>query len=442
MDRGVNGSLARAADLISRNRRLIRLIGVLGGIRAAHAVGGIVLVAVVVRGWSLTDAGVYFLFVTVSAMAGALLLGALQHLSLRHGSIYREKGDDAGRLRLFGFGWAVALLLYVVLKGLLAAVGTGGAGLPEAATRLLATGLLAESITLSGLILFMVGYARSGGHLTAAQLPEFVFRTWGMVLLAAAVLALPGAHDAVSLPQLFVAVQIVSLLFLLAVSRAFVSFVKLRPSTIRPERGWVAEYPRLAFYTGSGAVLASMDVILVGLLLSVEDAAIYKVAAQAGAIIISGIQLSNVIYAPQMAVLHDKGERDQLQRVTRHSARISFLISLAVVALFAVSQPVLPTIFGSEFGAAYVPLMILAAGRLVNAWYGSATNLAIMSGTSILIVWAQLLGIVVAALLIGLLAPAGGVAGVAMAMSVSLVVWNVVLARALHRKLKVKLGAF
>ena len=113
------------------------------------------------------------------------------------------------------------------------------------------------------------------------------------------------------------------------------------------------------------------------------------------------------------------------------------------MVLFAVvGEWLLVTLFGSEFGGAYWPLLILGLGQLANAGFGATAMLLNMTGferdvTRVVAIAAGLnVGLNLA------LIPFFGVIGAAVATSVSLLFWNVWLWQVVRWRLGVSSLAF
>jgi len=91
--------------------------------------------------------------------------------------------------------------------------------------------------------------------------------------------------------------------------------------------------------------------------------------------------------------------------------------------------------FGSPHETAYIPLIILLVGQLINSGAGSVGLLLNMSGheqeTARGMIVATVLNVVLNLLLI----PLWGINGSSLATSVSLIVWNVLLWRVVQKKL-------
>lgn len=135
-----------------------------------------------------------------------------------------------------------------------------------------------------------------------------------------------------------------------------------------------------------------------------------------------------MVLAPQFARLYTLGDRKNLQRVIRLGALVGLITALPVaIAFLLFGEQILVLIFGSEYGAGYTALAILAVGQLVNAPLGQVAHLLNMTGHE----RATGRGFAVAALsnvlLNLLLIPPFGMSGAALATASTVILWNCVL---------------
>ncbi len=185
------------------------------------------------------------------------------------------------------------------------------------------------------------------------------------------------------------------------------------------------------------------DLVMLGLFMESGDVGVYRVAAQAATVVAFGLNAMNMVVAPRFARLYAGGHAAQLQWTVTFSARIILLLTLPVAAGLALfADPVIRLVFGTGYTAGSTALAILAAGQLANALFGSVAFLLNMTGherdTARGLAAAVALNIVLNLLLI----PVFGLEGAAVATSVTLVLWNLLLWRAVRRRLGIDSTAF
>lgn len=228
---------------------------------------------------------------------------------------------------------------------------------------------------------------------------------------------------------------------------AALSFASLRRAVPEPARtaapaGEPREWLRVALpLLAVNALLVVQeraDVLAVGSLLGPAEAGIYGAASRVASLIAFGLTAVNAWAAPLVSDLHARGDRAGLERLVRLAARAIFVVTLPLcvgVALFG--RQVLAA-FGPEFQVAHGALVLLAGSQLVNALAGPVGFLMTMTGRQdtaarILAVHTAL-GIVLCLVLV----PRWGILGAAAATTATRVSWNVVMATAVWRTLRLR----
>jgi O-antigen/teichoic acid export membrane protein len=279
-------------------------------------------------------------------------------------------------------------------------------------------------------------------RIVQGQLPEFVLRPGLFVALLASVALAGGGLTAPVAMALHVA----------AAAVAFVvgawMLLRFAPTAVRSAeaayegRAWLASAIPLAFVSGMQLVNHHTSILMLGMFLAPAQVGIFRVAVQTAALAAFGLQVVASVMAPRIAEVYAHGERKRLQRLATGAARIGLAFNLALTAMFLVVGPwLLPMLFGEPFGAAYVPLVILLGGQLVNSATGTAELLLNMTGYE----RETARGVAVAAgvnvLSNLLLIPPFGLFGAAAATAASLATWNVLLWFAVRRRLGVDSSA-
>jgi len=176
---------------------------------------------------------------------------------------------------------------------------------------------------------------------------------------------------------------------------------------------------------------------------SSEDVGIYRVVAASVLMINFGKQAIVSVVSPFFSRMYAKSEMQSLQALVTKSNQVVFLLSLPAFLVFLLAgEAMLGLIFGEEFSAGYVPLVILSLGYVFGMTIGSVSALLNMTGhekyTAISVGMSAVLNIVLNLLLI----PVWGIAGAATAMAVSMVISNSMLWVIAVRQLGIKSGIF
>ena len=118
------------------------------------------------------------------------------------------------------------------------------------------------------------------------------------------------------------------------------------------------------------------------------------------------------------------------------STAVLLPIALFVVGfLFLFGEDVIRLLFGEPYLPAYVPLVILASGQLINVAFGSVGQFLTMTGHERDSLSSLGLSAVANVALNAILIPRYGGVGAAIATALSVVIWNVLLSIRLYRRL-------
>lgn len=429
---------ARLATLYARAQTAIRGPGAakvagLTALRVLAAVGTLLSVTVIVRVFPVEAAGQFFVFLAAAQFVAGAALGPLMMLAIRFGSVHKADGDREalGRLILFGAA-AIALLAVIVWLAHPLASDMTGMALGEA-------WVFAAVAALSGAMVFLGGLARVNGKIIAAIVPENVLRPAG---LAIAALALWFAGLAV-FPALSVAYGAVLLAVcaVLAVMGPWHA-ARFTRSGLAAYRPYLRAYGPLAAYGLVSTALTTFDILIVSGAVSIEAVPAYKAAIQYAMLLTTGVIFANLIYGPQIAIAHAQGDLPALQRLARSSSRLA-------LGFYAIAfAPLLtgPFLFELAFGAvgreAWGLALILCAGRFVNAWFGSVTNIANLTGRTTLLALMQGGSVVILVVLGSVLGGQLGSAGIAIAASTACILWTVGTKILLSRVTRLAFGPF
>jgi O-antigen/teichoic acid export membrane protein len=289
------------------------------------------------------------------------------------------------------------------------------------------------------------GAALSGlRHVVTGQIPEFLLRP-GIFTLLLAVAFLAG-KSSLSAPMAMA-------LYVVSSALAFgVGAWLLWHATPLPVRealprfdgqAWLLSALPLAFIGGMQLIDQQASILLQGFFLPDASIGIFRIASQVAILASFGLMTINLVLSPRFAALFVHGEMDKLQRLVTNSARVILLINLVLTAGFILwGKLFLRLAFGLPYESAYVPLIILLIGQLINSGAGSVGLLLNMSGhereTARGMVIAACINVVLNLLLI----PRMGINGSAVASSTSLIVWNILLWWAVRKKLGINSLAF
>lgn len=199
--------------------------------------------------------------------------------------------------------------------------------------------------------------------------------------------------------------------------------------------GWTRSALPLLFARGMQVVNAQTDIILLGAIKGAELAGIYAVATRGAELITFVLVSVNTVLAPAIASLHAAGDMRRLQSVITKSVRVIMVFSLPVALALILSGERFLVLFGQGFTRGATALAILSAGQLMNAAMGSVGLLLIMTGHERDAAMGVGISALVNLVLNALLIPVWGMEGAAAATAISMIIWNLLLAVWVYKRL-------
>jgi O-antigen/teichoic acid export membrane protein len=379
--------------------------------------------------------GIYaFVMAVVSLLSVPAAMG-LPTLVLRETARSEAAGDWGGMLGL----WRWSTLAVIAMSGLAAlAILAFLLWMPqdaEGARR--ATLLLAVPL----IPLLALGNLRGAAlmglrRVVLGQLPEFIL-TPSFLLLLVALGIFVFAHDLTAPIAVSLHIAAASLAFIIGAALLFAN----RPKGITHARAtyrirpWIGAILPLALLGGIHVTNQQIGIVVTGALGSDHEAGTLRIAVQAAALVAFGLDTVLLTLSPHLARIAAKGDTRSLQQLSTAGARAAFAFSIVAFAGFALLGPwLIDFVFGPAYAEAYLPIVIIAGGQVINSAFGPVGAILNMSGHE----RSTLFGMSIAAacniVLTILLVPMLGAVGAAIAIALTLFCWNVVLWRlALHK---------
>lgn len=190
---------------------------------------------------------------------------------------------------------------------------------------------------------------------------------------------------------------------------------------------WTAVSLPMLFMATMYWILKRTDIIMLGAYLGTAEAGIYSTASEVSGIMEVGLAGVNSMLAPMVSEFYHTGQTEQLRRVVTLAARAVFVYMVTAMMVMSFSGRIVLSLYGSKFVEAYVPLLVLLGGQVVNAMVGPVGLIMTMTGHQNKAGLILGLGAVVNVSLNMLLIPRLGLVGAAVASAASMVVWNVLM---------------
>jgi O-antigen/teichoic acid export membrane protein len=184
---------------------------------------------------------------------------------------------------------------------------------------------------------------------------------------------------------------------------------------------WAFAWPR-SFAASFQVLITWLDVLLVGAILSSQDAAVYSTAGRY--LVLSSFGLSAIVagIAPTAALILDRGDLDHAEKLYRSSTRWAILITWPVLIVLALVPRELMQVFGTAYQRGSTTLAILSAAMMVFVGTGPNGMFLLMGGKSSVNLAIQGLSLSVNVVLNLLLLPRVGLIGAPIAWAVAIVV--------------------
>ncbi|MPZ69890.1 MAG: hypothetical protein GEU71_10200, partial [Actinobacteria bacterium] len=180
-------------------------------------------------------------------------------------------------------------------------------------------------------------------------------------------------------------------------------------------RAPAALFSQLLFWT---------DLFVVTRYVSDAGVGVYSAVLRAGQVVVLFLTSVNLMFAPFVADLHNRGETERLDNLFKTLTRWTLAATLPGFLLLAVAPDSVLRLFGSGFGSGETALLILLGGQLVNIATGSVGFVLIMTGRTgwDLVVYA--FSLVLDLTLAFILAPRYGIEGAAIANAFTFAISN------------------
>jgi O-antigen/teichoic acid export membrane protein len=282
---------------------------------------------------------------------------------------------------------------------------------------------------------------RAFGGVVSALVPDRVVRDGTLIgLLVVASLGLGWTIDA---PFVMVATLIGSTLGLVC---AGVAMRYRRPralDNILPAYdavAWRRAAIPLVILGATEALMNRTGVILLGWIADTKNAGIYSLAFNIALVVTMPRIAVNTLFAPMISNLYTRRDKDMMQVLITRTTSWTFGAGILIAAmLFVLADPLLAW-FGAGYDAGVPALRILLVSQVLASSAGSQLYVMTMTGhernAAVLLACCAMVNAGASAVLVHMF----GLTGAAIGTAVSLVIWNLVMALFLWRRLNLSPG--
>ncbi|NDI34860.1 flippase [Chengkuizengella sediminis] len=180
----------------------------------------------------------------------------------------------------------------------------------------------------------------------------------------------------------------------------------------------------LPMYLTSSMVLILnwTDTVMLGIFYNTEVVGIYSIVLKLSLLISFSLSSINMIILPKFSELYWGGRKQDLIKVFRFSAMLTFWLSIPILVITILLSPILLSVFGENYIVGTIPLTILCIGQCINCCTGSVMQLLNMTGHEKQAKNAIMVSAGVNLVCNALLIPLFGMIGAAIATSFSIII--------------------
>ncbi|MFL6760765.1 oligosaccharide flippase family protein [Sphingomonas sp.] len=287
-------------------------------------------------------------------------------------------------------------------------------------------------VPLFALTVFVSAALRALDHIVIGQsLETFVRPILTVVLLCGVLIAGVALTPAFAVAIMVVAAAIALILGIVGLRNAIPS--PARRGTKSSPRGWIRPAFRLTVVDLLKQVDATSGLLLLGALSIDAEVGYFRVALSTVILVSTPISILNVVLAPSLARFYSNRDFEKLQQIMLLASVAMFLPSIAAFFLIAaVGKPLIVYLFGAQYAASWIPLLLLTAAQVVNGFFGVGWVFLSMSGGERALTRAYGFSVAVSVMIAAPLAMIAGAIGVSIASVVGALVQNLILWRAVR----------
>lgn len=171
-------------------------------------------------------------------------------------------------------------------------------------------------------------------------------------------------------------------------------------------------------------VMTFVDVLILGLFVTAGEVGVYTAAARTALLTRFLLLANSAVAAPRFAALHATGDKEAVARLAVRSTLLTTVSSVPLLLLFLVFPGPILSLFGPQFEAGALVLIVLTLGQFVNAATGPVGYLLNMSGFHRIEGRMAVVGAVMTAGLCFALIPPWGIVGAAAANAIATATCN------------------
>ena len=201
---------------------------------------------------------------------------------------------------------------------------------------------------------------------------------------------------------------------------------RLTPQAARTPLREIRQEPTVYAFAGTMIGISLLSVtanslgpLLLGIYLSARDVGVYSVALTLVGIMTLVQSNVNSVFAPHIPELYAADSITELMEIYYRVTRCNLAATFPLFVIYVLMAPDVMGIFGGEFAQGSLVLVILAVGGIIDLGAGPMASLMKLTGHERLVLLADLFKLLLATATLLLLLPIFGLAGAALAWSVT-----------------------
>jgi O-antigen/teichoic acid export membrane protein len=409
-----------SADRATMHSFLNNKIVQMGAIR-----GGAVLAATGLQIWLVAQFGAaaygeYVFFVTFCSLVMIVSKGGLDTMALKEVAIARNRGDARGihSIRAWYLRGAVILTsaTCLVLWLVYGFVSSWHAGVPS-----LNWGLICAASVGAVLFQILVALCRGGDQPAMADAFDAIVRTALMAIVAMGLVALRHI-DATAIVLAYTLSFYLASLLLYKLTSVVAPVVAASTSEFGRQGYGARAHFGFMFAGLLSFVFFQMDTLILGAYIEPVGLGAYNMACNLVRAVIFIPMILVVLVQPRIAVAFEKADMAQVTRIALAAIGASLVAAFSCSTLLWLFGELILRWIDPVFVTAAPAMMVLAVAHVVNSVLMLVSGIVSMTSRYMDVVWAQLVGSVVALVLYALLIPSHGPIGAALSMFAGLLV--------------------
>jgi O-antigen/teichoic acid export membrane protein len=194
----------------------------------------------------------------------------------------------------------------------------------------------------------------------------------------------------------------------------------------------------IIFTSMSVLLYTQADIWILGMLSSTETVGIYGIAAKLALLVYFPMMAFAAIIPPLISSIHASGNLDELRKMVSESTRWILSMSIPIILVLSLEgKYILKYVYGPEFVAGYVPLLILVLGQLIKAGAGLIGVILQMTGEHKIYMKVTIISGILNIILNIVLIPRFGMIGAAIATAFCLSMIDIISIFIIHKRLSV-----